>query len=793
MKNLLLFFALLCCFCATKTNVLAQPSTAYFIENKGQIKDTKGNILQNIDYIFRGKDITVLVGAGRLEYVITKGRNAEKIIMQLSHTQKAKLIAESKTSYHENYYLDDNAVITANAAERICYQNIYPNIDWVLYLHEGKLEHEFVCHKGANYAAIQWTYDRAKQEKLDAEGNLIVYGSFGELKENKPQCFDKNGKDITTTYQNINNTWAYQSTSQRPVMTIDPSVEWSTYQNSSTSTQTYINGSCNDKVRSIYVCGTTNAQTGFASSSGVYQSSSIGEASAFISKFDTLGNHIWTTFYAGEKRSFAYAIDYYKGHLYIAGMATSATGIATAGTAQSSLAVGTDADNDAFVAKLDTNGLRVWGTYCGGNRSEEFRDIKVNKWGDIYATGLTLSRVGIATAGAFKTVFPSGLDTNLADVMLVKYDQNGQKIWGTYVGGNKYESGETIYLHENKVYISGRTYSNNGIATLGSHQPNYYSVADPNKNDLYLMQFDSSGNRNWGTYYGGNSYENMPILVTNKRGDIYLYGLTSSTDSIATPGAYQTTFGGGFGDCFLAKFDSLGKRYWGTYIGGNNEELSKALYGGNIAVDDASGDDNNVYLSGITKSIGLATAGAFKDTITNPAKREIFVASFSGKGVPFYFSYFGGEDDDEVSSTVYLNKSIYIAGRTKSSTGIATTGAYKTTHASFDFSGFLTKIGSANPTAIKQIPVKEIAALRIFPNPAQMQLNISAQFASTENGNIELSLYNVVGKKVQTENASIINGKLEHQMRFFETLQAGIYYLQAQYKDWETTEKIAKE
>lgn len=64
MKNLLLFFALLCCFCATKTKVLAQPTTAYFIENKGQIKDTKGNTRQSIDYIFRGKGITVLVSVG---------------------------------------------------------------------------------------------------------------------------------------------------------------------------------------------------------------------------------------------------------------------------------------------------------------------------------------------------------------------------------------------------------------------------------------------------------------------------------------------------------------------------------------------------------------------------------------------------------------------------------------------------------------------------------------------------------------------------------------------------------
>ena len=85
--------------------------------------------------------------------------------------------------------------------------------------------------------------------------------------------------------------------------------------------------------------------------------------------------------------------------------------------------------------------------------------------------------------------------------------------------------------------------------------------------DAFLVKFNSSGVRQWGTYYGGTGYDYSFSCATDASGNIYLSGYTRSTSGIATTGAHQTTLGRGY-DAFLVKFNSSGVRQWGTYYGG---------------------------------------------------------------------------------------------------------------------------------------------------------------------------------------------------------------------------------
>ena len=61
--------------------------------------------------------------------------------------------------------------------------------------------------------------------------------------------------------------------------------------------------------------------------------------------------------------------------------------------------------------------------------------------------------------------------------------------------------------------------------------------------------------------------------ATDASGNVYLAGDTNSTTGIATTGAHQTTYGGGYYDAFLVKFNSSGVRQWGTYYGGTGRIL----------------------------------------------------------------------------------------------------------------------------------------------------------------------------------------------------------------------------
>ena len=63
--------------------------------------------------------------------------------------------------------------------------------------------------------------------------------------------------------------------------------------------------------------------------------------------------------------------------------------------------------------------------------------------------------------------------------------------------------------------------------------------------DAFLVKFNSSGVRQWGTYYGGTGTDMAIPALQMPVGIVYLSGWTTSTSGIATTGAHQTTYGGG--------------------------------------------------------------------------------------------------------------------------------------------------------------------------------------------------------------------------------------------------------
>lgn len=67
------------------------------------------------------------------------------------------------------------------------------------------------------------------------------------------------------------------------------------------------------------------------------------------------------------------------------------------------------------------------------------------------------------------------------------------------------------------VYLAGETTSTTGIATFGAHQTTYGG-----SRDAFLVKFNSSGVRQWGTYYGGEANDFGHSTVTDTKGNVYL-------------------------------------------------------------------------------------------------------------------------------------------------------------------------------------------------------------------------------------------------------------------------------
>lgn len=187
--------------------------------------------------------------------------------------------------------------------------------------------------------------------------------------------------------------------------------------------------------------------------------------------------------------------------------------------------------------------------------------------------------------------------------------------------------------------------------------------------DGFLTKFNSSGVRQWGTYYGSTAIDIAHGVATDGAGNVYISGYTSGTSGIASPGAYQTSYGGGTWDIYLAKFDGSGARQWCTYYGGTGEDVSYAL------TSDISG---NVILTGYTESSGIASPGAYQTSLASTL--DVIITKFDGAGSRQWATYYGGNGSDIANGIIADGAgNVFVTGNTGSTTGIATGDGHQTT------------------------------------------------------------------------------------------------------------------
>ncbi|MFO7722270.1 MAG: SBBP repeat-containing protein [Bacteroidales bacterium] len=311
---------------------------------------------------------------------------------------------------------------------------------------------------------------------------------------------------------------------------------------------------------------------------------------------------------------------------------------------------------------------RLWGTYYGGNSGDDGAAVATDGDGNVYLAGSTYSQINqtIATTGAHQATYGGDNSISGGDAYLVKFNSQGVRQWSTYYGGAGPDGASSLALDaEGNIFMAGGTISPSAIATSGVHK-NYLSSLS--FQDAFLVKFNSSGVRIWGTYLGGPGHDGSVEVLADADGNAYLIGWAESATGIATTGAHQGTFAGGDLDGFLVKFDSQGGRIWGTYFGGSENDLNAS------AAMDASG---HIYIAGYTWSdSGIATSGSHQAVFGGT--RDGFMAKFNDQGTLLWSTYYGGDQVDECRAmAIDPSGHIYIGGFTLSTTGIATAGSHQ--------------------------------------------------------------------------------------------------------------------
>jgi gliding motility-associated-like protein len=707
MRNILYLFLCLIFF----PLVAQEENPMGFIENKGQIVDQKGKPNPEVKYLLNTNGLNVQLRKNGFSYDVyetirhpnkpkqdntlawafrketntgienyTAENSYHRVDIDFVNANPAaQIIAEEKSTDHNNYYNIPNnpdGVIEVYQFQKVVYKNIYTGIDVVFFIPEDKskaVEYNFIVHSGGNTADIRIKFNGAKTELRD--NKITMHTRFGKIEETLPLSWTENGTikiEIPVHYIQITkNVYGFacaENVSDKTLI-IDPVPVrlWGTYCGGS-GDEMASDITTNDN-KDVFITGNSASANNIATS-GTYQSSLIGVSNMFFVKYDSAGTRIWGTYFYYDNGIFNSHIARIKtdgnDNLYIASEEQYNTNLATAGAFQT-----TKNDyTDGILVKLNPSGIRLWATYYGGNGNEYFHSLVIDNSGNIYGVGATSSNDVMATPGAHQTtkLSPGSYDTGF----IVKFDPNGNRIWGTFYGGDKADGFfDSFISNDGFLYAIGTRNSANNIATPGTFQPT------SNQTGGMIIKFDQNGNRIWGTYIADNSYCFRGML----KGDhIVLFGRTFSDNGLGTPG---TMF-----ENYINPLPS-GSTIWGNennYIIKFNVQTQQYVWGSyffeQIADVDIDASDN-VFFSGSTGiTSGLATPDAYMPTMLTGYKS--YLIKLNPFGQKIWGTYYGGNGGEQLGAVeIDQANDIYLFGNTMgSTTGIATTGASQTTMAS---------------------------------------------------------------------------------------------------------------
>jgi hypothetical protein len=166
------------------------------------------------------------------------------------------------------------------------------------------------------------------------------------------------------------------------------------------------------------------------------------------------------------------------------------------------------------------------------------------------------------------------------------------------------------------------------------------------------------------TYLGGNAAEWVTDIDVDADGNIYVIGITDSTDFPTTAGSLQPAFGnspGSFGyDGFVTKLDPLGNIVWSTYLGGAETDEAHGV---------RIGPDGFIYVVGTARSFDFpTTANAYQEDCNEQFNlcQDAFVVKLAKNGKSLVFgSFLGGTPFGEVACSVDVDAEghVFVVGQ----------------------------------------------------------------------------------------------------------------------------------
>jgi hypothetical protein len=388
----------------------------------------------------------------------------------------------------------------------------------------------------------------------------------------------------------------------------------------------------------------------FPEGSSLTQQNLLGEpgyGSAYAAKTDKDGALLWVSTMDYGYGGAAYGLSSTGGAVFVVGTAVNFAHAYDAGTNY----LGFLPWDDAFLLKLNaSDGTVVWSNnlsaLSGGNHyntTNGFKAVAVDASGSVYAVGYTT----MTNLSAFSSAAGS------KDVLVVKFDATGEKLWTRYLGGVYDDVATAVSIGPDGLYVSGTTQSPGSWITRGnSSLPSLLNRCG------FLSKIDFNGTNVLYTLVLGGSSSDEIFAMQSVSNTIFLAGITASTNFCS---ANQLNQSGGNGDGFVLKVTDVGstcQTNWFRYVGTNSIDTIRSL---------TLMDSNRIVVCGSSGAGGWLPES---DEISRPyvgAKDGFILQLDRQSGAPKWSTYLGGASNETAYALASIGTTLFVGGRTGSS------------------------------------------------------------------------------------------------------------------------------
>ncbi|MFY9309854.1 MAG: hypothetical protein WAQ28_12475 [Bacteroidia bacterium] len=318
-----------------------------------------------------------------------------------------------------------------------------------------------------------------------------------------------------------------------------------------------------DKDGNSYITGLFGGQSAFDAPPvpGIYRDSST----MTVVKFDTKGHILWQKNEAANSKSTSIAIDKNK-NVYVTGWFIG--DYTTFGTIV--LKNPEMCAKKFFVVKYDPSGNVLWARTTGGKGDVEPSSLVTGPAGNIIITGTFYGNPVFDTT-SLKS------ENDYYDIFIVKYNAEGQLVWGKKCGGSFSDYSTSISVDKDaNNYISG--YFSGSSMVLDTTKLTRKTPGTMDDFNIFIAKFDKHGNLVWAKSAddSGNGYPDRLAITNDKAGNCYIGG-NFDGGNFSFGGSKLST------NCtstsnFILKLNGSGKVLWLKNLGDGNCNSLASFY-----------------------------------------------------------------------------------------------------------------------------------------------------------------------------------------------------------------------